>query len=212
MSGHPQPTALEKMTEAEYLAFERNAETKHEFVNGEIYAVTGASPSHIRINGNLLGQMYVRLRTKDCTPSNNDMKVKVQETGNYYYPDLTVYCGEPYLLPDEPIPVLQNPTVIFEVLSPSTALWDHSTKLFDYQRIPSLQTYIIVAQDTPRLVTYTRVQERSPEWTYQLIEGLSEKLILPSLEIEMAFADIYEGVTFEDDVNPTDEADATAEE
>jgi Uma2 family endonuclease len=204
MSANPKQTASQKMTEAEYLEFELEAEFKHEFVNGEIYTMVGASPSHIRVNDNLLFQMFLKLRGKGCTPSGNDMKVL--KTGNYYHPDLTVHCGEANFLPNESIAVLQNPTMIFEILSPTTALRDNTTKLFDYQRISTLQAYVIVAQDVPRIATYTRLDASAPEWTYRVAEGLADTLRLTLLDIEISMADIYEGITFE-----SDEPDEVAE-
>lgn len=180
-------------TPEEYLAMERKSETKHELIDGQIYAMAGASLSHIRIVSNLTRHLGNCLVGKPCEPCPTDLKVRIPGTKNYVYPDVTVICGEPQL-EDEHKDILLNPTVIFEVLSPSTAEYDRKTKFHFYRRIPSLRHYVMVTQDEMRVEHYVR--STNGKWVLTDL-GKEDQLGFDDLEVSIAVADIYERVQFE---------------
>jgi Uma2 family endonuclease len=148
-------------TAEEYLRLERQAEYKSEFINGEIIAMGGASPAHIVISMNLAGILYNQLRRRPCMSFNNDMKVRVTETGLYAYPDLSALCGKPQFA-DDAADVLLNPSVVIEILSPSTESYDRGAKSAHYRRLGSLEEYVLISQDGPRLEHYRR--QPSGQW------------------------------------------------
>lgn len=186
-----QPIAT--MTEGEYLAFERASETKHEYLDGQVYAMAGASVKHGRIIQNTSGSLYNQLRGGPCEAITNDLRVRISATQLNTYPDIVVVCGEPQLT-DEHLDTLLNPTVLIEVLSPSTETYDRSTKWLHYQRIESLQEYVLIAQDTPRIDHYAR--EDGATWRYSATIGLESSVELPAIGCSLALAEVYENVAF----------------
>ena len=120
----------------DYLAWERQQETRHEYVNGEIHAMTGASREHNLINGNLFAALHTQTRGKPCEVYSNDMRVKVSETGMYTYPDIAVACGKPEF-EDTQVDTLLNPVLIVEVLKVSTEGYDRGAKFAHYRTLPS---------------------------------------------------------------------------
>ncbi len=190
----PKPT---RFTEDEYYALEAASQTKHEFVNGHIYAMTGGSPSHNTISTNLVGQLFGALRGGPCRVFSTDMAIKTLETGSVFYPDVTVVCGEPVYVPPLSIAKLENPTIIFEVLSPSTAPYDRTTKFYNYAQIPSLKQYVLVEQDQPLIHVINR--NDANEWdAIHPLDGIDAELTLPAVNVTLAFNDIYEQVAFND--------------
>jgi Uma2 family endonuclease len=141
------------LTEDEYLAIERLAEFRSEFYNGEMFALAGASRRHNRIVTNLVIALGTQLRYRPCNVYSNDMRVRVANTGLFTYPDVVVTCGEEEFADDEQDTLL-NPLVIFEVLSDSTEAYDRGKTFEHYQSIESLSTYVLVAQDAPRIERY----------------------------------------------------------
>ena len=141
MSAKPQPT----LSAEEYLAFERQSEIKHELVDGEIVAMSGAGRAHGRISWNLTLALGTQLEDRGCEGFAGDMRVHVPVTDRYTYPDLVVACGEAQF-EDAELDTLLNPVLIAEILSPSTEDKDRGTKLFQYRSIPSLQAILLVAQ------------------------------------------------------------------
>jgi Uma2 family endonuclease len=137
------------------LAAERASETRSEYFAGQILAMTGASRADNVIAGNSHGLVWTQLRGRPCEAYIGDMRVKVNTSGGYTYPDVVVVCGEPRF-EDEHVDTLLNPTLIVEVLSPSTERYDRGRKLEHYRRIPSLAEYVLVAQDARRIEWYTR--------------------------------------------------------
>lgn len=140
------PLALPYVTPAEYLAAERTAAEKSEYINGHVYAMAGASRVHNLIVVNTVSELRTQLRGGRCEAYANDMRVKVERTGIYTYPDVIGLCEEPRF-EDENVDTLLNPTVIIEVLSPSTERCDRGEKFAHYRRLESLREYILVAQD-----------------------------------------------------------------
>ncbi len=189
------------MTEAEYLAFERASETKHEYVDGDIYATTGASYRHNLLNTNLTFRLMLNLQGKPCRVLANDMRVKVSETGLYTYPDLVVVCGRS-LFDDAQTDTLLNPTLIVEILSPSTAEYDRTQKFAHYRTLESLRAYMLVAQDEPRISHYLRQEAPDDPWTFTEAAGLDAVLKLPALGFALPLVDAYAGVSFDDPPAP----------
>lgn len=135
--------AIKMYTQEEYLELERAAEYKSEYYRGEIFAMSGAGRNHNRITENLSGQLYIALRGKSCQSLSRDMRVHIPENTLYTYPDLLVVCGKPELL-DNHTDTLLNPSVIIEVLSPSTESYDRGKKFYFYRSMPSLVEYVLI--------------------------------------------------------------------
>jgi Uma2 family endonuclease len=140
---------LRSLTEQEYIDFERTSLIKHEYYNGHVYAMTGASRTHNLIAGNTLASLHSQIRRTPCQIFPSDMRVKVQKTGLYTYPDLVLICGEPQFT-DDALDTLLNPLVLIEILSPSTERYDRGLKFQHYRTIETLQDYILIAQDNYR--------------------------------------------------------------
>ena len=184
------------MTEAEYLAFERSSEIKHEFVGGEIYAMSGASRNHNLIAGSTYVAIYSQLRGKGCETYPSDMKVRTPSTGSYVYPDISVVCGDPQF-DDEQRDVLLNPGVVIEVLSPNTEAYDRGKKFARYREIESLQEYILISQDQPHIERFVR--QADGMWQFSDVRGLEGSVTLASIGCQLALQAVYEQVTFESD-------------
>ena len=179
-------------SETDYLEFERFAGEKHEFLDGSVYAMAGESLSHSTICFNLHGLIHNQLRGKKCRGFSPNMKVATNDSGLYSYPDLIIVCGKP-AKHDDKGDVLTNPTVIFEVLSPSTASYDRGEKFLRYTNyIESLEDYILVSQDKPLLEHYSK----KGDWRKTEVVGLDATLKLSSVECEIALSELYELVDF----------------
>lgn len=181
------------LTAAEYLALERQAETKSEYHDGQMVAMMGASRWHNLIAMNVSARLHLQLEGRPCETYASDMRVKVDPTGLYTYPDVTVVCGEAEF-EDAELDTLLNPTVIVEVLSPSTEAYDRGAKFRHYRRVPSLQEYLLVAQDKPYLEHYVR--QPGDEWLLSTAERPEEVVELPSIGCHLALADVYSKVEF----------------
>lgn len=184
-----------KYTAAEYLELERAAEYRSEFYRGEIIAMAGASIAHNRVKENLVVEVGSRLKKSSCQSFSSDMKVYVDRTGNYFYPDILVVCGKPQLH-DDRSDVVENPTLIIEVLSPSTENFDRGMKFLNYQRVPSLKEYLLVSQDQPLVIRYVRQDDEG--WIFHRFEGLEAILEFKSIPISIPLADIYDRVEFQE--------------
>ncbi len=198
------PESPQKMTEAEYLAFEHKSDVKYEYVDGEIFAMSGASEIHNLIAAGITAALLPRLRGKGCVTYPSDMKVRNPVTRTYMYPDVTVVCGDRQF-DDEDRHVLLNPTVIFEVLSPSTESYDRGAKFRNYRRIPSLQVYVLVTQDQPVIECFTRQNEN--EWLLSVAEGSVSMMELPFIGVALPLAEVYQQVEFTADEGLTVEDD-----
>jgi Uma2 family endonuclease len=179
------------VTPEQYLAMERQAEIKSEYYAGELFAMAGGSKEHNRIVGNVFGLLWTQLRDSPCTPYTTDMKVRSWE-GHYAYPDVTVVCGEEEFADNEK-DVLLNPTLIVEVLSPTTESWDRRGKFEQYQQRESLQEYLLIAQDRPHVERYTR--QSGGEWLLTEINGVNGVLALPSIGGELPLCEVYRNIT-----------------
>ena len=190
------PRESTHMTEVEYLAFERASEIKHEFLDGQVYAITGASRAHNIVCLNVAASLHTQLRQKPYETYPSHMRLKVQASGLYTYPDVTIVCGEPQFADGE-FDTLLNPTLLIEVLSPSTESYDRGKKFQQYRQLESLQEYVLIAQDGPCIEHFLR-QPDSDTWVLQDAAGLDTSLQLMSIGCTLALADVYEKVTFEE--------------
>lgn len=188
-----------KYTAAEYLALERESEEKHEFLDGQIYAMAGASQRHNLITLNLGAELRAALRGGPCETYTNDMRVKVSKTGLYSYPDVTVVCDKPEF-DDEVLDTLLNPLVLIEVLSPSTADYDRGAKFAHYRSLASVQEILHVDQESVHLVHYRRQDDET--WLLSETKNLEGSIELPVLGVEIGLARIYERVEFEETPAP----------
>ena len=181
-------------TEAEYLAFERASETRHEFLRGELFAMAGATESHNLASLNLATVLNFELREKPCRVYSNDMRVVAPRSRSYMYPDIVVACP-PIEFQDDKRDTLLNPQVVVEVLSPSTASYDRGTKFDLYLQSESLQQYVLVNQDEPRVMSYIR-QSDGIAWLMIPLSGLDAVLEFPTLGLSVPLSEIYRNVEF----------------
>ncbi len=186
--------AKHKYTPEEYLALEREAQCKSEYYAGEIFALSGATEAHVLIVGNVFAKIHAELMGRSCKVYMSDMRVKVSDTGMYTYPDLSALCGEPKF-EDNVHDTLLNPTVLSEVLSKSTESYDRGAKFGHYRAIESLQEYVLVSQESPRIELFTRQAGRG--WLLTEAIGLEASLRIASLDCDLPLAEVYDKVTFE---------------
>ncbi|MDE0089581.1 MAG: Uma2 family endonuclease [Candidatus Poribacteria bacterium] len=175
------------LTPEEYISFERKATIKHEYLKGQIIAMSGASFAHNFITLDTATQLNIQLMGGDCQVAASDMRVKVTKTNAYFYPDIVVFCGEP-ISEDNNFDTLLNPTVIIEVLSPSTETYDRGEKFEDYKQIESLKEYVLVSQDKVLVEHYIR---QETEWLESKYRELDDVVQLRSIECELRMRDIY---------------------
>ena len=191
--------AQTRLTPEEYIAFERqflpdSEIIRHEYLNGELIAMSGASREHNLITINVSTALHTRLRDSSCETYANDMRVSSPATISYFYPDVVVVCEKPRF-EDDVFDTLLNPLILVEVLSPSTEAFDRGEKFTHYRQLASLQEYVLVAQDKILVEHYHR-QEK--QWILTDFQTRDAVLGLPSLQCELPLQDIYERVTFPD--------------
>ncbi len=189
-------------TVQEYLAFERESEERHEYLDGLIYAMAGESGEHGDISTNLALELASQLKGKKCRARLKDTKVrsgsipkqKFSTKGLYSYPDAVVICGEPEYL-DEHRDVVTNPKVIIEVLSPTTEAFDRGEKFdrYDFWN-PTLTDYLLVSQDQPKIDHFIRQEDGN--WTRIVYRGLKSKVIIKSIGCTLKLADVYDRIKF----------------
>lgn len=178
----------QRVSVEEYLAQERRSEIRHEYLDGEVFAMTGASVRHNRIVLDTGASLQKRLAGSDCEAFASDLRVKVSASGLYTYPDLVVVCGE-LELEDEHVDTLLNPTLIVEVLSPSTADYDRGGKFAHYRSIPSLQEYLVLAQDRVHAEHYRR---QEGNWVLAETDDRQAVLELAAIGCQLPLAEVYE--------------------
>ena len=181
---------ITKVTAEEYLALDRAAEFRSEFIDGEIIAMSGGSMRHARLGASMFGQLYVALQGSECEAFTSDFRVRASSQ-IYVYPDVVVVCGKP-VLADERQDILLNPRVIVEVLSPSTEHHDRGVKFQNYRTIETLRDYILVAQNQVRIEQYTRVQANT--WTLREYQEIADMLPIESIGVTVPLARIYERI------------------
>jgi Uma2 family endonuclease len=182
-----------RLSEEEYLKFERAAELRHEYYDGQIYAMSGAWFLHARIISNLTFAIRGQLPGRGCDVLTNDVRVRMSPSRFYTYPDIVVVCVPPIFADDQKDTIL-NPTLLIEVLSPSTEKHDRGFKLNHYREIESLLEYAIVSQSEPRIELFRR--RGAVEWLYSDAAGLASKCNFESLDVSVPLAEIYGRVEF----------------
>jgi Uma2 family endonuclease len=185
---------IHRLTEAEYLEIERRAEYKSEFLEGEMFAMSGGSSSHSLIKCNLIAELRNRLKGCPCVVYDSDMRIKVQAAGLFTYPDVSVACGE-VQFEDERKDTFLNPIVIIEVPSESSEAYDRGKKFGLYRQLPSLREYLLVSQHKPHIEQYIR--QDSGEWLLRDVVGLESRLSLASVGVTVEMAEVYYNVQFE---------------
>ncbi len=181
-----------RYTPEEYLALERKADYKSEYCNGFIIGMSGASRDHNRVAGNFYRKISDQLEDGPCEAFVNNMRVRVNPTGLYTYPDVVVVCGEAQFLDDE-VDTLLNPTLIADVLSPSTEDYDRGGKFSHYRTLPSLKEYVLIAQDEAMV---ERRVKKGKRWVSTTYRGLEATLVLESIGCTIPFRQIYKRVKF----------------
>ena len=190
------PAATARMSYAEYLAAEALAEVRHEFLNGEVWAMAGGTPEHSALAAAVILELGNALRGKRCRTFTSDVRVQIPETGLTTYPDVSIVCGQLETAADDK-DAITNPIVLVEVLSDSTEAYDRGAKAAHYRRIASLREYVLVSQNEPRIEVHRRVE--SGRW--ELLEARpGEAIELASLGVRLDVAAVY--------ANPLDEAAA----
>lgn len=182
------------LSEQDYLAGEKYSEIPYEYIDGQVYAMTGASKRHGEITVNISTALRIAARGSHCKVYSSDMKVRTAAHKTYYYPDVVVGCED-----DEASDYyLEKPCLIVEVLSDSTEKRDRREKLLAYINIPTLKAYLLVAQDQYEVEMFYR--EPTGNWWVETFSGLETTLTLPCLDVELSLATIYEGILLADGV------------
>lgn len=176
-----------KMSPEEYLAFERASDEKHEYVDGEIFAISGGTYEHSLLCSNVAYELRHALIDRPCDVLGSDMKIKVATTNRFFYPDASVVCGDP-IFGDEVRDSVLNPKLIVEVLSDSSERYDRGEKFAHDRRVESLQEYVLVSQKEPLVEHYSR--QADGVWLYRAL-GRGERLVLPSVGCALAVDRIY---------------------
>ncbi len=191
-----------RLTVEEYLELEsRSPEVKYEYRDGvivnmrEALAMAGGTVTHCLINANVIAAFNNRLKGGPCRVYSNDLRVRIPRKTLYTYPDAVVVCGNTESeLHKTASATITNPTLIVEVLSPSTELYDRGEKFSLYREIPSLREYVLVSQSSPRVETYFRRDDGG--WSFGPFEGINAVAKLLSLEIDLPLTEVYAGVEF----------------
>lgn len=176
---------------ADYLAHERHSAGKSEYFAGTVFAMAGGSEAHNVIVSNVVAALHGQLRRRQCTVYPSDMRLRIPATGLYTYPDVSVVCGAAQF-DDDHRDTLLNPTVIIEVLSPSTESYDRGKKFQNYRTLPSLQEYLLVAQDGYHIEHYVR--QPNNQWLLAEANDPTTTLHLSALGCDLTLADVYEKV------------------
>nr|VFJ67992.1 MAG: Endonuclease, Uma2 family (restriction endonuclease fold) [Candidatus Kentron sp. FW] len=187
------PQHKTKVTPQEYLAFERTSEIRHEFLDGEIFAMTGATRRHNRIAVNLVHMLSAQLVARPCGIYVSDMRVKIEAIEKYTYPDVVVAC-EPETFEDTEENTLLNPILIIEILSDSTEAYDRGDKFFHYRAMTSFIEYILVSQKIPCMERFTRQSDGS--WLYSCFDDIQQKFQSSSTGCTINLKEVYEKVSF----------------
>ena len=183
-----------RYTLEEYFALERTSEGKYEYWQGEVFAMSGASPAHAQIQVNLITLLRSQLRGRPCRIFPSDIRLKVPSLPPYRYPDLSALCGEPVFETLGGLDVLTNPTLIVEILSPTTEAFDRGDKFTHYKSISSFSEYLLMAQHRPHVGQY--VKQSAEVWSYQEYNDLSASLYVHALECRLVLEELYQDVIF----------------
>lgn len=178
----------------EYFEIELNSEIKYEYWDGQIFAVSGASPEHNEISVNLTREIGTQLKSRQCKLFHSDQRVKVPAWPPYRYPDLVALCGKPEYQEIGGVKALLNPSLIIEILSPSTEAFDRGDKFSYYKSIPAFCEYILVAQHRPHITQI--IKQSDNKWLLSEANELTASIYLTSIDCSLTLSDIYLGVEF----------------
>jgi len=179
------------VTETEYLRIERSSEIKHEYYQGEMFAMAGASRKHNLIASNLIRDLGNQLRKGPCRVFPSGMRVKIDKIGKYVYPDVTVVCEKDEFTDDQE-DTITNPDLIIEILSESTEAYDRGHKFAHYRKLVSLKEYVLISQDEQSIETFTK--NDSGYWQLSETNEVQTEIILKSVGCKLTLDDVYEKV------------------
>ncbi len=179
------------LTPEQFLAFERAGKSKNEYQQGVMYAMSGASMRHVRLTRNLLTLLDQALDNHPCEPFGNDLRLWIEKSRVFTYPDILVICGKPATI-DHELDTVTNPTLLVEVLSPSTEAYDRGKKFAHYQTILSLKEYVLVSQDEPRIERYLRKSDET--WSLAVTSDLGKEVTFQSIGVTLPLAAVYKSV------------------
>lgn len=190
-----EPLAKQRMTISEYLDFEAAAEEKHEFVDGEIIAMSGGSEAASLIATNIIGLLHSALKGKPCRVYDSNLKVRIGRKHRYRYPDALVICGPTLADPDDRRRhSILNPRLVVEVLSPSTERIDRVQKFADYRKIDGFEEYVLVSQHEPTIETFRRQPDGA--WRLDVQTGMDATTTLGSIGVTLSHAEVFGQVEF----------------
>lgn len=181
------------LTPQQYIEQERRAEFKSEFYRGEVFAMAGATFEHTLIKDNMARKAGNQLEDASCVVLTSDIRVKINPTGLYTYPDVVIVCDKPQF-EDNHFDTLLNPRIVIEVLSDSTENYDRGKKFSHYRQIASLREYVLIAQDRPLLERYVRQDDQS--WILTVFDDLTQTFEATTIPVRIPLAEIYRGVIF----------------
>ena len=181
-----QPAPYHSYTYADYLQVEDDSSVKHEFFNGEIYAMAGGTPEHAAVTAAVIGALSEQLKGGSCRVYTSDLRIRVLATGLATYPDVSVVCGELERDPENHLAVT-NPKLLVEVLSDSTAAYDRGEKLEQYKRIASLQAVLLFSQTSRRVELHERTERG---WRTEVFTD-DQKVPVASIGVQLALASLY---------------------
>jgi len=178
----------------DYLAIERaSSDVRHEYIKGQVFAMSGGSYEHSLITANLAGELRQRLKNGACAVLSSDMRIRIETADACAYPDVSVLCGEP-CFHDPRRDVLTNPVLIAEVLSPSTEAYDRGGKFALYRQLPSLRHYLLVAQDQVAVDVFTR--QPDGRWLLDAYADPDAEMLLEALDCRVSVRELYDRVVF----------------
>lgn len=183
-------------TREEYLVLEEKAEYKSEYHNGEVFAMAGGSRNHSVICFNLIRRVGEVLDNQDCVGFDSNMKLDIPQANTFVYPDLMVICGDIQFV-EHRTDIVANPVLVMEVLSPNTESSDRGKKFGYYRTLSSLREYVLVSQTEPLIEVFYRQNEKT--WQYTVVSGLTENVLLQTLQAEIALKDVYQKVVWEEE-------------
>lgn len=180
--------AKQRLTALEYLAFERASEIKHEYIGGALVAMAGASAAHNIIVANIIASLHGQVRDRNCTVFPSDMRLRIIRQDVYTYPDIMIVCGD-VSYEDDALDSVTNPTVLIEVLSPTTESYDRGKKSQHYRSIPSLREYLLVAQAEQHIEHFIRYSEH--QWLLSELTAEQPTVRLAAIGCDLALEAIY---------------------
>lgn len=181
------------ISQEDYLKSEREAVVKHEYYQGEVFAMSGASFKHNKISINFLSGLHHKLKGKGCQPLGSDLRIHIPKNTLYTYPDISIICGDPEFT-DDNFDTVINPSVIIELLSKSTRDYDMGKKFFLYREIESLQEYILV--DTEKIYVEKHLKNDDKSWTLTDYRSIEDQFSISTVDLKISLKDIYDGISF----------------